>query len=102
MTYRDMNFYLGVYTKDMWFALCGFETISQHSQSLRKVVYMGHRKRLRCWHLYQLAHFNIAFDESLENKGPPPLTSGIEMLARKVEYEDWMQDGNWPGCTNDP
>jgi hypothetical protein len=88
MTYRDMNFYLGVYTKDMWFALCGFETISQHSQSLRKVVYMGHRRWLRCQHPYRLAHFNIAFDGSPKNRGPPPLRSYNEVLAKAMEYED--------------
>ncbi len=46
--------------------VCGPESTSQHSWSLKnKVVYMGHCRWLRCWHPYQLAHFNIAFDGSL-------------------------------------
>lgn len=49
---------------------------------------MGHRRWLRRRHPYQLACFNIALDGSLENRGPPPLKSGNEVLARAVEYED--------------
>jgi hypothetical protein len=81
--------------------VCGPETTSWHSQSLKKVVYMGHCRWLRHRHPYQLAHFNIAFDGSLENRGPPLLRSGNEVLARAVEYEDWMWNGNRPG-SNDP
>jgi hypothetical protein len=69
-------------------SLCGPESTSQHSRSLKKVVYMGHCRWLRRWHPCQLACFNIAFDGSLENRGRPPLRSGNEVLARAVEYED--------------
>ncbi len=68
--------------------VCGPKPTSRHSQSLRKVVYMGHCRWLRRHHPYHLAHFNIAFDGSPKNRGPPPLRSCNEVLARVVEYED--------------
>jgi hypothetical protein len=37
-----------------------------------------------------------------KNRGPLPLKSGNEVLAKVVEYEDWMQNGNQLGSTYDP
>ncbi len=53
--------------------MCGPQTTSWHSWSLRKVVYMGHRKWLRCKHPYWMPYFNNAFDGSTENRDAPSL-----------------------------
>lgn len=81
--------------------VCGPQTTSRHSWSLRKAVYMGHRRWLMHQHPYWLAYFNKSFDGGLEKRGLPSLRSGNEVLARVLEYEDWIKDGNCPGSTND-
>ncbi len=82
--------------------MCGPQTTYQHSRSLRKVVYIDHRRWLRHRHLYQMPYFNNAFDGGTKNRDPPSLRSGNEVLARVEEYEDWIKYGNRLGSTNDP
>jgi hypothetical protein len=38
--------------------------------------------------------FNNAFDEGIENRDPPSIRNGNEVLARVVGYEDWIRNGN--------
>jgi hypothetical protein len=82
--------------------MCRPQTTSRHSWSLRKVVYMGHHRWLRHRHPYWMPCFNNAFDGGTKNRDPPSLRSGNEVLAKVVEYEDWIRYGNQPGSTNDP
>jgi hypothetical protein len=41
---------------------CGSQTTFRHSSNLKKLVYMGHHRWLRCRHPYQPPQFNNAFD----------------------------------------
>jgi hypothetical protein len=47
---------------------CGSKTTSQHSLTLRKMVYMGHCRWLQRKHPYQLQWFKDAFNAHLEKK----------------------------------
>jgi hypothetical protein len=61
---------------------------------------MGHCKWLRHRHPYLMPHLNNAFDGGTKIRDHPHW-SGNEVLARALEYENWIRNGNRLGSTND-
>jgi hypothetical protein len=75
---------------------CGPQTTSQHSNCLRKLVYIGHHRWLWHRHPYQLLRFNNAFDGQEKERGEPHVVMGNEVITRGMEYQWWIGKGiNW-------
>jgi len=80
----------------------GPQTTSRHSNSLRKLVYIGHHRWLRHRHPYRLPQFNNPFDGHAKEKGEPLVVMGNEVITRGMEYQWWIGKRNQLGSTNDP
>ncbi len=80
---------------------CGPQSTFQHSTSLKKSMYMGHRKWFWHKHPYQLQQFNNLFDGQPEERDEPPIMMGNEVVVRGMEFQWWIRQGNRPRSAND-
>lgn len=81
---------------------CGPNVTTRRSTILGKNVYLGHRRYLRRHHPYR--RLQRAFDGTRENRAPPCLLTGRDIVRHAHARTTWLNasNKNRPGGDNDP
>ena len=70
--------------------VCGGGTCSERSRSLKKMVYLGHRRYLPQGHKFRRAR--AAFDNTAEVRDFPTRRTGEELMEQGRNRTNWLRD----------